>query len=327
MCRRNVIFIICNLIFLFIFLNIDASAERFVKNRYHYKYKLGVLSYLFNTADEKLKDDINILSSELQLDQNTLKRLKDLAIYESEEITRLKNIDYKWRRKDNTEPLSSEKTQYIGKLHKKIESLRNNISTRVIVLLGENKYEDFLLWTSKWWQEEINYRNKKIKSVYNAGQLGVVACYVFATQFELDEIAVALPDKYIKFANLGWPIPEKYKKYYSNPPYKVEIMRDKFREEFEVRDVGPWNEDDNYWDLPEWLNIGNGPYRRTFDELSICMPEARAAYEKNFNNGRDQFDREVLNPAGIDLTFEAAKMLGLEYLENAWVTIFIDRLP
>jgi len=322
---RNGIFIIYNLIFLFILLNVDASAERFVKNRYH--YKLGVLSYLFNTADKKLKDDINILSSKLQFDKNTLKRLKDLALYESEEITRLKNIDYKWRRKYNKEPLGSEKTQHIEKLHKKIESLRNNISTRVIVLLGENKYEDFLLWTSKWWQEEINYRNKKIKSVYNAGKLGVVACYVFATQFDLDEIGVALPDKYIKFANLGWPIPEKYKKYYSKPPYKVEIMRDGFREEFEVVDVGPWNEDDNYWDLPEWLNIGGGPYRRTFDELSVCMPEAQAAFERNFNNGRDQFGRIVLNPAGIDLTFEAAKMLGLNYLENAWITIFIDTLP
>jgi hypothetical protein len=57
------------------------------------------------------------------------------------------------------------------------------------------------------------------------------------------------------------------------------------------------------------------------------MPEARAAFEKKFNNGRDQFDREVLNPAGIDLTFDAARMLGLDYLENAWVTIFIDKLP
>jgi hypothetical protein len=80
-------------------------------------------------------------------------------------------------------------------------------------------------------------------------------------------------------------------------------MLDKIKEEYEVRDVGPWNEDDNYWDLSEWLNIGDGPYRRKFDELSICMPEARAAFEKDFNNGRDQFDREVLNPVGVDLTF------------------------
>ena len=283
-------------------------------------YKLGILSYLFNTADEKLKNDINLLISELQLDQYSLKKLKNIAIEESHKILRLKSHDYKWRRMNN-------KTVSVEKLHKESTSLRNNVSTKVIALLGEKKYDDFLLWIDKWWQDEVNYRNKLIKNSYNAGQLGVVACYVFATQFELDEIGVALPDKYTKFANLGWPIPEKYKKYYSKPPYKVEIMRDGFREEFEVVDVGPWNEDDNYWDLPEWLNIGGGPYRRTFDELSVCMPEAQAAFERNFNNGRDQFGRIVLNPAGIDLTFEAAKMLGLKYLENAWVTIFIDTLP
>ena len=39
------------------------------------------------------------------------------------------------------------------------------------------------------------------------------------------------------------------------------------------------------------------------------------------------YSKTDLNPAGVDLTFEAAKMLGLEYLENAWVTIFIDKLP
>jgi hypothetical protein len=124
------------------------------------------------------------------------------------------------------------------------------ISKRIVEALGNNKYIDFLLWVDKWWQDEINYRNRKIKNVYNTDQLGVTACYVFATQFELDEIGVALPDKYIKFANLGWSIPKKYKKYYSKPPYKVEIMLGKSKEEFEIRDVGPWNEDDNYWDLP-----------------------------------------------------------------------------
>lgn len=290
-------------------------------------YKLGTLSYLFNTADRKLKNDVNLLSSKLKLKGKPLKALKDLAIYESEEIFRLKSIDYQWRRKKHGKTLNTEKKQYIEKLNREIRGLRNNISIRIIAILGEGKYEALLKWFDKWWQGEINYRTKKVKDVFNANQLGVLACYAFATQFELDEIGVALPDKYIKFANLGWSIPKKYKKYYSKPPYKVEIMLGKSKEEFEIRDVGPWNEDDNYWDLSEWLNIGDGPYRRKFDELSICMPEARAAFEKDFNNGRDQFDREVLNPAGIDLTFEAARMLGLDYLENAWVTIFIDKLP
>jgi hypothetical protein len=291
------------------------------------QYRLGLLSYLYNTADEKLKKDVNKLESKIHLNQIDAKTLKDIAQFEGKEILKIKMSDYKWKRINEKEDFEINKNEYINQLNKKIESLRRIVTEKIIELLGRDKYDIFLQWAYNWQNDELDYRNNKIKSLYNANQLGVMACYVFATQFELDEIGVALPDKYIKFANLGWPIPDKYKKYYSSPPYKIEIVRGDVKEEFEIRDVGPWNEDDNYWDLPEWLNIGSGPYRRTFNELSICMPEARAAFERNFNNGLDQFGRKVLNPAGVDLTFEAAKMLGLEYLENAWVTIFIDKLP
>jgi len=291
------------------------------------QYKLGLLSYLYNTADDKLKEDINKLALAIDLNKHEAKTLKDIALFEAEEMLTLKMLYYKWRGTNKKEALKINKRLYMNELHKKITDLGSIITDRIIKLLGKSKYNSFLQWASKWYNEEIEYRINKVKSLFNGNQLGVIACYVYATQFELDEIGVALPDKYIKFANLGWPIPERYKKYYSNPPYKIEIVRGDYREEFEVRDVGPWNEDDNYWDLPEWLNIGEGPYRRSFDELSICMPEARAAFERNFNNGLDQFGRTVLNPAGVDLTFEAAQMLGLGYLENAWVTIFIDKLP
>ena len=135
------------------------------------QYKLGSLSYLFNTADEKLKNDISALNAELKLDKNTLKTLKKLAIYESEKIVRLKSLNYKWRRTNNKETLSSEKTKSAEKLHKEVKSLRNDISKRIVEALGNNKYIDFLLWVDKWWQDEINYRNRKIKNVYNTDQL------------------------------------------------------------------------------------------------------------------------------------------------------------
>jgi len=63
-----------NFIILFYGITSNASTTATLQH-----YKLGILSYLFNTADEKLKNDINLLISELQLDQYSLKKLKNIA--------------------------------------------------------------------------------------------------------------------------------------------------------------------------------------------------------------------------------------------------------
>ncbi len=44
--------------------------------------------------------------------------------------------------------------------------------------------------------------------------------------------------------------------------------------------------------------------------LPRCKPEAQAAYFNNYNNGRDEFGRKVLNPAGVDLTPAVARRIG-----------------
>jgi hypothetical protein len=59
-----------------------------------------------------------------------------------------------------------------------------------------------------------------------------------------------------------------------------------------VWDVGPWNTRDDYW---------NGGDREQWKDLPQGTPEAQAAYQNRYNNGKDQFGRTVLNPAGIDL--------------------------
>lgn len=158
-------------------------------------------------------------------------------------------------------------------------------------------------------------------------------CLVFATQYNPEKrgsLEVALPDKYLKFANRGWKIPDKYKKYYSNPPYRVNILRIVDKKVYQARDilvndVGPWNEDDNYWDKP--VPAATNSPRRLFTDLPLCMPEAQAAFYRGYNRGRNQFGRKVLNPAGIDLSPEVAKLLGLKPLQNAWVWVDYSRLP
>nr|WP_232327940.1 hypothetical protein [Kibdelosporangium sp. MJ126-NF4] len=77
-----------------------------------------------------------------------------------------------------------------------------------------------------------------------------------------------------------------------------------------VWDVGPWNTRDDYWNHPrqEWQDLPQG------------TPQAQAAFQNDYNAGRDQFGRDVRNPAGIDLG-DGTFWDGLKLTGNAWVTV------
>jgi hypothetical protein len=136
---------------------------------------------------------------------------------------------------------------------------------------------------------------------------------VFATQYHgHTTYEVALPDKYLKFANLDW----EHHPGYEGSDYMVRLEYGGRQVYVPVLDAGPWNIDDNYWN-----DLDPPRPRRMFTDLPQGMPEAQAAYFDNYNDGLDQFGREVLNPAGIDLTPAVAEDLGLEYLENAWISV------
>ncbi len=79
-----------------------------------------------------------------------------------------------------------------------------------------------------------------------------------------------------------------------------------------VWDVGPWNTRDDYWNP--------GSQRQQWADLPQGVPAAQAAYKSGYNGGKDQYDRRVANPAGIDLgdgVFRDA--LGLK--DNGYVTV------
>lgn len=79
-----------------------------------------------------------------------------------------------------------------------------------------------------------------------------------------------------------------------------------------VWDVGPWNTRDDYWNP--------GRQRQQWGDLPQGLPQAQAAHQTGYNGGKDQYDRRVANPAGIDLgdgVFWDA--LGLR--NNSWVDV------
>jgi len=95
--------------------------------------------------------------------------------------------------------------------------------------------------------------------------------------------------------------------------YSVQVCASNGRCEWApVWDVGPWNTKDDYWNPSAtremWKNLPQG------------KPEAQAAYQDNYNGGKDQFGREVANPAGIDLA-DGTFWDGLKLTTNSWVTV------
>lgn len=135
------------------------------------------------------------------------------------------------------------------------------------------------------------------EATYKATATGV-RCRVFATQYiGHTSYEVALPHKKLKF----------------DGGYRVRLRRGDFRTGAPVKEAGPWNTRDNYWALRR--------HRDMWDDLPRCMPEAQAAYFENYNGGRDQYGRQVLNPAGVDLTPRVARELGLREYQNAWIYV------
>jgi hypothetical protein len=76
-----------------------------------------------------------------------------------------------------------------------------------------------------------------------------------------------------------------------------------------VLDIGPWNRDDAWWEV--------GAARGQFPDLPRFVPEAWAAYENGYNDGRDGSGRYVTFPAMIDLSDGVYADLGMQ--QSDWV--------
>ena len=163
---------------------------------------------------------------------------------------------------------------------------------------------------------------------------------VFATQYNpltSGSVEVAVPDKCVKWAALGSTTNLKRfscsAAYTVGGDYRVMIRRESGQTAaIPVKDVGPWNIDDNYW-----APASSPRPRRMFNTLDQGKPQSQAAFYSQFNSvsdcqnldgtpsgkpgGADQFNRCVLNPSGIDVSPAAAALVGLPAYKNEWVTV------
>ena len=168
-------------------------------------------------------------------------------------------------------------------------------------LLPEERRPEFKVWVDEKFVQEGQEVSEDSSATYQAAARGI-RCKVFATQYHgYTRYEVALPHKILK------------EKYLNGNPLRVRIRRGDDHARARVKEVGPWNIRDNYWQSRR--------YRDMWRNLDRCKPEAQAAYFHNYNHGEDQFGREVLNPAGVDLTPRVARRMGLDKYQNAWVYV------
>jgi hypothetical protein len=174
-------------------------------------------------------------------------------------------------------------------------------------LLPKAEREGLAAWVDERWRAEVDEASEGGSGRVVEGKGGrrsLVCDRIFATQYNgYTRFEAALPHRELKFGDR----PE------------VPIIRGKRSIRPRIKEVGPWNTYDNYW--------RSGKNRDMWKDLRQCVPEARAAYYNNYNKGEDEFGREVLNPAGVDLTPAAARKLGLDKYQNAWVAVRFPWMP
>lgn len=171
------------------------------------------------------------------------------------------------------------------------------------------QYRQALDWLNRRWNGEIVAAQRPTEQASRSPAFaGFVfqVLHIFATWFlpnsDQPQDQVALPDKYIKFANLDLhaliPISG-----YEGSDYRVTVVyRGISAQNLRVLDAGPWNINDTYW------SYGAGDYqiRRLFGNLPSGIPEAQAAFFPDangqfYNYGLDEFGRLVVSPTAIDL--------------------------
>ncbi len=153
-------------------------------------------------------------------------------------------------------------------------------------LLPEGRADDLGPWVDEQWQVETGAASEP---TYRATSTGYT-CKVWASYYKgLTRYEVALPHQKVKFSG-GHRV-------------RITPVSGGRRARAPVKDTGPWNTRDNYWraskDRSMWQN------------LPRCVPEAQAAFYDNYHRGKDQFGREVGNPAGMDITPAVARRMTL----------------
>jgi len=174
---------------------------------------------------------------------------------------------------------------------------------KIEAILPEDKSAGLEGWVDRQWDQEVRAASTEDSTAtYTASAYhrNGIRCNVFATQYYGDfRREVALPHNRLMFGR--------------QPRVHIRRVSGGPSVQPKVKDTGPWNAHNNYWMRKK--------RRVMFKRVPRCKSEAQVAYYQNFNGGKDEFGRKVLNPAGVDVTPAVARDMGLKKYQNAWVYV------
>ena len=169
----------------------------------------------------------------------------------------------------------------------KVEKAVAKTKSDVEKLLPKGKADGLGPWVDEQWRAESTEYEAASEATYQATSTGY-SCRVWLSYYRGNtRYEVALPHRKVKFSG--------------GRKVRITDVRKGTSARAPVRETGPWNTRDNYWRAPR--------DRSMWKDLPRCVPEAQAAFFDNYNRGKDQFGREVGNPAGIDITPAVARRM------------------
>jgi LysM repeat protein len=194
--------------------------------------------------------------------------------------------------------------------NQEVLSIINSNNQQLKSLLNNSDYEKLVSWGSTRWNIE-----QEIHGVISQNQFPREYRIYAGVYDSRGAYYVALPDICVKTSNQNDPSCDQYG-YVAGENYDVYVSYQGQGVAVRVGDVGPWNNDDNYW-----ATEFDPTPRRMFTELPVGMPEAQAAYFDNYNDGNDQYGRKVIFPTGIEVSKDVAKDIGLAEDSFDWIRV------
>lgn len=244
-----------------------------------------VLSFILSDDQnvEELQEEFGLSDDEVQEVLNVVHREDSVLSREYDESQQIVESNEGASRTKIKEKISD------SDFDEKVNQIIARTKSDVADLLPNGRAGDLGPWVDDQWQAETTEYAAASEATYRASSRGF-SCKVWTTYYPGNtRYEVALPHKKVKFSG--------------GRRVRITPVSKGKRTRAPVKETGPWNTRDNYWRA--------GKDRSMWSNLPRCVPQAQAAFFRDYHRGKDQFGREVRNPAGMDITLAVARSMDL----------------
>ena len=194
-----------------------------------------VLEYFFFTAS--LAD---LLKEEVGLSEEQFLAAQRIAMQEGEEIHRLEQESREFL--SNSKVSDKAKKDWLVETgyNQKVLDIVRTSQVELEIAVGSEMYPLLVNWIEQRWLTE--------KALHTSASTTTEprTYSIYATRYDTSAYTVALPDKCVKFSNIGWDEGCSGYGYDPGGDYRVRVAYQGASATVKVLEAGPWNLDDTY---------------------------------------------------------------------------------